>query len=177
MPQSLFGLTNQFYVVAPGSAPEAAGYGSDTAELAKCHIDQEEIRCKGPDGGTCPDCGGQGFLLVETAWAFKAIREALGRPVTITCGYRCRMHQQRLWDAQRGTEAVAFPGHSPHEFAAALDTVPPSGHTPASWFDFIGQTLDNQCRRGLYSWGVHFDKGQDLSPNPVPSAYQAGVTW
>lgn len=168
-------MSNCFYTAAD------CGPGGD---LTKCHLLLEEVRCHDSAGNPCPDCGGDVKLLVETAWGFKAIREALSQPIKVTSGYRCRKHQERLFKeavAKYGSESeaskwVAPPGASPHEYATALDCQQ-GAMTPLAFRDFIAQHLDDDCRLGLYDDFVHFDRAHYLDPNPDPVHFHAGARW
>lgn len=155
------------------------------ADLEKCHLTIEEVRCKEADGSPCRDCGGQAKILVETAWGFATVREALGVPIVVSSGYRCTKHQQRIWDAEvkrvgsiyKARQKVAKPGTSAHEYAAALDCATPRGFTPGALRKAFEVELHGDCRTGLYPWGVHFDRAHLLQPNPNPVHFRKGVRW
>lgn len=168
-------MSNRFYTAAD------CGPGGD---LTKCHLLLEEVRCHDRSGGPCPDCGGEVKLLVETAWGFKAIREALGQPITVTSGYRCWKHQERLFreavqkygSAKKAAKWVAPPGYSPHEHAAALDCHQ-AVVSPAKFRDLIARVLSGDCRLGLYDDFVHYDRAHLLVPNPDSVHFRAGARW
>ncbi len=156
-------------------------------DLAKCHLTRQDLQCHGPDGSPCPDCGGVVLLKVETAWKFKAIREAHGAPIAVRSGTRCRQHQERLWTAQvaacggdEGQAAlhVARPGGSAHEtpHSCALDLGQFRGDTDST-AAFIFAHAGLEVRLGKYSWGCHFDTAYDLDPNPDPAHYHKGARW
>jgi|GEM_PF-3873137 len=168
-------MPNRYYTAADGGP---------SGDLTKCHLLLDELRCRDDAGHACPDCGGEVKLLVETAWAFKAIREALRQPIQVTSGYRCRKHQERLFQeaiARYGSRSVATrhvapPGASPHEFATALDCRQ-KVMSPRAFRDFVANLLNDDCRLGLYSTFVHIDRAHYLDPNPHPAHYRRGVRW
>lgn len=160
----------------------------DAEALKKCHLTLAEVRCH-RDGDLehpCPDCGGEVRLLVETAWAFKAVREALDEPITVTSGHRCRIKQERLFaeatkrygSEKEAAKHVARPGGGPHERSAALDLrLPSSFDTPEDFGKFVWSTLGGDLRLGVYDWGVHLDRAFLLDPNPDKRNYRKGATW
>lgn len=168
-------MPNQYYT--------AADCGPD-GDLIKCHLLLEELRCHDGAGNPCSDCGGEVKLLVETAWGFKAIRETLGQPIKVSSGYRCRQHQERLFNeavAKYGSEEeaakwVAPPGSSPHEYGAALDCHQ-SAMTPQAFLNLVADRLNGDCRLGLYDDFVHYDRAHYLDPNPDPTHYHRGARW
>lgn len=168
-------MPNRYYTAAD------CGPGGD---LTKCHLLLDELRCHDDAGNPCADCGGEVKLLVEAAWGFKAIREALGQPIKVTSGYRCRKHQEGLFEAavaKYGSRAeaakrVAPPGASPHEYATALDCHQ-GAMSPRAFRDFVAKLLNGDCRLGLYEDFVHFDRAHYLTPNPDPAHFRRGVRW
>lgn len=160
-------------------------YLSKAEELAVYHILPEEITCRTDDGKPCPDCGSKAKILKETAEAFKKIREAIGKPIHISSGYRCIEHQRRLYSEavvrfgseEKARKHVAKPGGSPHNYGAALDLHPPRGMNPAELYQLIGRLLGTEVRMGLYEWGVHIDRCYLLSPNPDPRNFVRSVRW
>lgn len=79
-------------------------------------------RAERVDPGVGDDGSSEGGLAPAMLAAIARAEQILGRPVTITSGFRSRAEQQRLWD-DRATNPypVAPPGTSRHESGYAID--------------------------------------------------------
>lgn len=158
------------------------------AELMPYFLSVAEIRCHDANDASepCRDCGGEVKLLLETAEAFKAIREEHGAPIHVLSGHRCRKKQARLFNeavakygsAEKARKKVAPPGASPHEYSCALDLRNPSGVSTAAFKRLIDGVLGVKgSRMGGYATFVHIDLGWLLVPNPNPRSYRPGIRW
>lgn len=74
-------------------------------------------------GATGADAGpGRTGLAPAMIAAITRAEQLLGRPITITSGFRSRAEQQRLWDSRASNPyPVAPPGTSRHESGHAID--------------------------------------------------------
>lgn len=154
-------------------------------ELKPYHLGADEIRCHAEDGGPCRECGGEIRLMRDTAEAFRVIRDGHGGPLRINSGYRCRRHQQVLFDAAvrqygspiKAARHVARPGGSAHEYGCALDIGAPPGVTPKALRDLAINAAGRDLRIGLYRSFIHIDTAYLLVPNPQSRAYVRGARW
>jgi hypothetical protein len=110
---------------------------------------------------------------------FKRVRDAHGGPITINSGYRCVAHQARLYaeasQAEKDADLIAAPGHSPHNFGEAIDTLTPEGFaSPVAWGNFCLEVNKGDLRVGClsYPWGAHLDTMFLLDP-----ARGKGILW
>lgn len=115
---------------------------------------------------------------------FEEIREKRGgRSLAVTNGYRCKDHEQALYDAwvDGGKKGAVHGFLSVHMFGVALDI------EPEDWADqakivAIARKLKPVPRIGWKQYKksgsclVHIDYGQFIQPCPTTD-FQAGVEW
>ena len=96
----------------------------------------------------CP-CGcGQVVKSGHPIWsAASRIREVIGKPMTITSGYRCRIYNQTLKNSAK---------HSKHIEGCALDlsTVNLTGNEK---YCFVEEAMKFGLRIGIYQNHIHID--------------------
>lgn len=128
---------------------------------------------------------------------FEAAREKVGRPITISSGYRSEEYQRKLYeeDLQKNggkpSGQVAMPGNSPHATGAAMDLIIPAGWTAQRLAELFQETsVEWGFPKARVGWRQYLGRGfihVDLVhmlfapytniPNPIPTAWRAGVTW
>lgn len=95
----------------------------------------------------CRHCGEVENLSTELLAVLELVRLKFGKPVTVTSGYRCKVHNDNVGS----TDA------SQHRLGTAADIVI-SGVAPHTIFNYLDDTFPNQYGLGLYSSGfVHID--------------------
>ena len=110
------------------------------------YFDYDEVACR--CCGNVPDNGISPRLLE----LLDSIREALGKPMYISCAYRCPAHNAE----------VGGVSNSQHVLGTAADIQMPEGYNAVT----LG-ALATKCGAegiGLYPWGVHVDmRGYDAT--------------
>jgi len=115
---------------------------------------------------------------------FEEIREKRGgKPLGVESGYRCRDHEQALYDAwvEGGKKGAVHGFLSIHLFGLALDL------TPIDWVDQakivkLARALKPKPRIGWAQYKksgsllVHIDYGQFVQPCPTLD-FQPGLEW
>ena len=76
-----------------------------------------------------------------------AIRERLGKPISINSGLRCKTHNAN----------VGGVSNSQHLYGTAADLGCPSGTTPAKMASIAEEIMGGTGGIGIYSWGIHID--------------------
>mgnify|MGYP003706175371 CR=1 FL=1 len=112
-----------------------------------------ELACK------CGTCGWRADMLQSTMDSLQALREALGRPLTITSGFRCPNHPIEKRKRSPGSHAVG----------RAVDIAAPAG---SEKFEIVAEGI----RLGLVGIGVsdgfiHIDTGHPSAPRPAAWTY------
>ena len=76
-----------------------------------------------------------------------AIRERLGKPISINSGLRCKTHNAD----------VGGVSNSQHLYGTAADLGCPAGTTPAKMAAIAEEVMGGTGGIGIYSWGIHID--------------------
>ena len=76
-----------------------------------------------------------------------AIRERIGKPISINSGLRCKTHNAN----------VGGVSNSQHLYGTAADLGCPSGMTPAKMAAIAEEVMGGTGGIGIYSWGIHID--------------------
>lgn len=84
-----------------------------------------------------------------------AIRERLGKPISINSGLRCKTHN--------ASANVGGVSNSQHLYGTAADLGCPSGTTPAKMAAIAEEIMGNTGGIGVYSWGIHIDSRKTKS--------------
>ena len=108
------------------------------------YFTREEFKCK---------CGGRycngypaeiDMSMVKIA---DAIRERIGKPITVNSGIRCKTHNAN----------VGGVSNSQHLYGTAADLGCPSGCTPSQMASIAEEIMGDTGGIGTYSWGIHID--------------------
>ncbi len=105
------------------------------------HFKEHEFGCK--------HCGEVKNLSTELLVLLELVRLKFGKPVTVTSGYRCKVHNDNVGS----TDA------SQHRLGTAADIVI-SGVAPHTIFNYLDDTFPNQYGLGLYKGFTHIDTKQ-----------------
>lgn len=97
--------------------------------------------------------------------SFKFIREAWGKPIYISSGYRCPMR-----NAYVGGKVL-----SAHMFGLALDLVC-DGIDEVYELEDIVEEICPDLRRGRYDWGLHIDTAYFIYPKATEKWHE-GARW
>lgn len=114
-------------------------------------------------------CGGVQYALQTLLQRVNVIREAWGKPMTVTSGLRTKEDQIRIYAAKGITDESKIPWNSQHLTGGAIDIYDPDLSITAWLKENDSQLLvDNKlwCEEGNANW-VHFQI------NPPHS----GVRW
>ena len=76
-----------------------------------------------------------------------AIRERIGKPISINSGIRCKTHNAN----------VGGVSNSQHLYGTAADLGCPSGTTPSKMAAIAEEIMGGTGGIGIYSWGIHID--------------------
>lgn len=76
-----------------------------------------------------------------------AIRERIGKPISINSGLRCKTHNAN----------VGGVSNSQHLYGTAADLGCPGGITPAKMAAIAEEVMGGTGGIGIYSWGIHID--------------------
>ena len=107
------------------------------------NFDRSEFACKGED---C--CGHSAPVHPDLIESLQALRDRIGRPLSITSGFRCNRHNQTI-----GGE-----DHSFHTLGMAVDVVNPEGISPEQLATLAeGIDLFREGGIGIYPSWVHLD--------------------
>ena len=134
------------------------------------YISSEEYACKCcnqlPPALACEACLDK---LNEFFDNFKAVREAWGKPITISCGYRCPAHNKAV-----GGEMLSI-----HVFGLALDCDFENAETVNKFTQHV-EVVRPDLRMGIYNTGgksfVHLDSGYLINPKASHS-WRKGARW
>ena len=105
------------------------------------HFGRHEFACK------CGKCGGYPVEPAESLIrVLDDIREAVGLPMYVTSGIRCKQHNANVGGASS----------SRHMNGDAADIMCPD-KTPSELYTIACAKMGNSGGIGLYSWGIHVD--------------------
>ena len=85
-------------------------------------------------------------------WA-DAIRDRIGKPISINSGLRCKTHNAN----------VGGVSNSQHLYGTAADLGCPAGITPKKMASIAEEIMGNTGGIGIYSWGIHIDSRKTKS--------------
>lgn len=140
------------------------------AQLSE-HISEDEFRCGCKRHELPPVMYDDGYLITCFDYLFETfemLRSAVGRPLIITSGYRCKEHNKKV-----GGEPM-----SPHRFGLALDIQVKSKKEAEDMAVLLGG-LGRDVRIGYKKYAVptfHFDCAHFIWPRPS-EFFVPGVTW
>jgi zinc D-Ala-D-Ala carboxypeptidase len=107
------------------------------------NFNRSEFACKGED---C--CGHSAPVHPDLVEALQALRDRIGKPLSITSGFRCNRHNQ----------AISGEDHSFHTLGMAADVACPDGIGPEELAALAdGIELFHQGGIGIYPSWVHLD--------------------
>ena len=107
------------------------------------HFSRSEFACKGKN---C--CGGAGTVTKELINGLEELRKKVGKPLCITSGFRCVVHNKRVGGAP----------NSQHIYGTAADVRVPQGVTPKRLAE-LAEEIDvfRNGGIGIYPTFVHVD--------------------
>lgn len=105
------------------------------------NFNRSEFACKGKN---C--CGGAAPVSLKLVQGLQALRDAIGRPLTVNSGFRCLKHNGAVGGAKS----------SRHCLGTAADVALPKGFD-AMRLAALAQGLELFDGIGLYDTFVHFD--------------------
>ena len=107
------------------------------------NFNRSEFACKGED---C--CGHSAPVHPDLIEALQALRDRIGKPLSITSGFRCNRHNQ----------AIGGEDHSFHTLGMAADVACPDGISPGQLAALAeGIDLFREGGIGIYPSWVHLD--------------------
>ena len=105
------------------------------------NFDSSEFKCK--CCGKLPEHGMNPFLIE----LLQAIREKLGKSISITSGYRCQNHNEKVGGAK----------HSQHSLGNAAD-IQIAGMDAHDVYDYLSSHFNQRCKGlGKYANFTHVD--------------------
>jgi len=111
------------------------------------NFSRSEFACKGKN---C--CGGSTPVQPALATGLQEIRDKIGKPLTISSGFRCKTHNRAIGGAE----------NSQHCLGTAVDLLCPDDWTPAQLAG-LAETIPvfEQGGIGIYKSWVHLDIRQE----------------
>ena len=107
------------------------------------HFNKSEFACK--CGKYCN--GYPADIDMKMVKYADAIRERIGKPISVNSGLRCKTHNAN----------VGGVSNSQHLYGTAADLGCPSGTTPAKMAAIAEEVMGGTGGIGIYSWGIHID--------------------